>query len=247
MNHFPSLQFQQTSSLAIRNGIKCCTYGRSDAGKTMLCATAPTPVIAAAERGLLSLTDHNAARVFGDAPYTPPSRIPAVEIRTRDALYDFARWCSTPEGRQYETVCLDSLSAIADYILADERAKTKGDAYGKAYGALADDFLALIRHLTTTLGHNVYAIAKQDRNKDDFSGAMLYGPMFPGQQIGKNLPYEFDELFCLRLMPGEDGQTARWLQTAADFQYEAKDRSGALAPFEYPHLGHVFNKIRETA
>ena len=36
-------------------GIKCLVYGESGVGKTVLCSTAPDPIIISAESGLLSL------------------------------------------------------------------------------------------------------------------------------------------------------------------------------------------------
>jgi hypothetical protein len=40
-----------------------------------------------------------------------------------------------------------------------------------------------------------------------------------------------------------DGNPQRWLQTQPDFNYTAKDRSGALAPFEAPNLAAIAAKI----
>jgi hypothetical protein len=41
-----------------------------------------------------------------------------------------------------------------------------------------------------------------------------------------------------------DGKKFRYLQTEADYQYEAKDRSGALAPMEPPDLSAIIRKIK---
>jgi hypothetical protein len=40
-----------------------------------------------------------------------------------------------------------------------------------------------------------------------------------------------------------DGNPTRALQTGPDYQYQAKDRSGALDLFEPPNLGDIAKKI----
>ncbi len=47
----------------------------------------------------------------------------------------------------------------------------------------------------------------------------------------------------LRAEKGEDGQVYRTLQTGSDFQYVAKDRSGALGFYEEPNLASIATKI----
>ena len=51
-----ALKFTTTKQQA--NCVKALVYGDAGAGKTKLCATAPTPVILSAESGLLSLADY---------------------------------------------------------------------------------------------------------------------------------------------------------------------------------------------
>lgn len=61
--------------------------------------------------------------------------------------------------------------------------------------------------------------------------------------IGHKLPYFFDEVFRLGVNKDQQGQSYRFIQTQPDFQFEAKDRSGALAPIEAPILSAIFAKI----
>jgi hypothetical protein len=65
----------------------------------------------------------------------------------------------------------------------------------------------------------------------------------PGAKLGNKLPYFFDEVFRLAVGQTPQGEKYRFLQTQPDLQYEAKDRSGALAPVETPVLSAVFAKI----
>ena len=55
--------------------------------------------------------------------------------------------------------------------------------------------------------------------------------------------YLFDEVFALRVEKDAEGNPSRWLQTGADLQYSAKDRSGALNLFEPADLGAIAMKI----
>ena len=50
----------------------------------------------------------------------------------------------------------------------------------------------------------------------------------PGQKLGQALPYFFDEVLVLRAEKDADGNLARFFQTAGDYNFTAKDRSGAL-------------------
>ena len=86
--------------------------------------------------------------------------------------------------------------------------------------------------------------AKQGRVTDEYTGITTYGPMMPGKTNQLNLPFYFDELFCLRIGQTDKGETYRYLQTQPDVSYTAKDRSGELNAIERPHLGKIFKKIQ---
>jgi hypothetical protein len=51
----------------------------------------------------------------------------------------------------------------------------------------------------------------------------------------------------MRVDKNDEGETTRWLQTEKDWQYEAKDRSGLLKPFEKADLGHIFNTVKSAS
>ena len=44
-------------------------------------------------------------------------------------------------------------------------------------------------------GRNVVFTSKQEWQKDEVTGISRYGPMMPGQKLGPQLPYLFDEVF----------------------------------------------------
>ena len=68
--------------------------------------------------------------------------------------------------------------------------------------------------------------------------------MMPGQKLGQQIPYFFDEVFQLFVYQDPNTkQEIRALRTKKDAQFEAKDRSGALDEWEQPDLTAIFKKI----
>lgn len=229
-------QFRPAQPIVLRstrevasNGVKTLTYGQAGAGKTTLLSTLRSVVIGSAESGLLSLRRHN---------------IPYVEIDSMARFDDFYQWTiSSTEARQFEDTGLDSISEIAEACLESER-KTSGKDPRKAYGEMAIQVMEKLRQFRDIPGRNIHFLAKQGRLTDSFTGGLMWGPMMPGQQLDQQLPYFTDEVFHLGIHPDGQGGTARWLRTQPDNQYQAKDRSGALAAWEPPDLQAIIDKIR---
>ncbi len=223
-----AIKLTSTAQSAVNNGIKVLVYGPAGAGKTSLCATTDEPtVIISAEAGLLSLRGHD---------------IPVIEVNSLDDVYEAYRFITeAEEARDFRWVCLDSISEIAEVCLSEEKAKTKDPR--QAYGALQDEMGHLIRAFRDIPGRNVYFSAKQERKEDQVTGAQIYFPALPGAKLGQNIGYFFDEVFSLRVERDAEGHVTRAMQTGRDFQYEAKDRSGALDMFEPCDLSVIANKI----
>lgn len=209
------------------NGIKMLVHGQAGIGKTCLCASLPSPIILSVESGLLSLAGFD---------------IPAIEIKTLDDLSEAYDWvANSEEAKQYQSVCLDSISEIAEVVLSNEKDKEKDPR--KAYGNLQDIMLDLMRAFRDLSGRNVYFSAKQERIQDE-SGRLLFGPSMPGQKLAQQVPYLFDEVFCYQMVRDENNVPKRVLLTQPDGISVAKDRSGKLDLWEEPDLGAIINKIR---
>lgn len=209
------------------NGIKILVHGQAGIGKTCLCASLPNPIILSVESGLLSLADVD---------------IPVIEIKTIDDLAEAYDWLAeSEEGRQYKSVCLDSVSEIAEVVLSNEKGKEKDPR--KAYGNMQEIMAELMRNFRDLPGRNVYFSAKQERIQDE-SGRILYGPSMPGQKLAQQIPYLFDEVFCYQMVKDQNGVPQRILLTQPDGISVAKDRSGKLDMWEEPNLGAIIEKIR---
>lgn len=225
-----AITLKSTKDAAL-DGIKILVHGPAGAGKTSLCATTGEPtVIISAESGLLSLRGVD---------------IPVIEVKALDQLYEAYDFVvNTEQGQAFKWICLDSISEIAEVVLNHEKKVAKDPR--QAYGALAEKMTDLIRAFRDLPGRNVYFSCKQERAKDEQSGAMLYYPAMPGNMLKQGVGYFFDEVFAMRVEKDADGNPTRWLQTSRDYNYEAKDRSGSLEMFESPDLAAIAAKIIST-
>lgn len=222
-----ALNFTTTDRAAQLNGVKVLVYGGAGMGKTVLCSTAPNPIILSAEGGELSLRN---------------LRIPMIEITTVQDLTEAHQWLtSSAEAKQFQTVCIDSLSEVAEVVLNNAKRQVKDPR--QAYGELIEKMETTIRMFRDLPGMNVYMSAKMEPTKDELTGVVKYGPAMPGSKLGSKLPYFFDQVCRLGINKAPNGESYRFLQTQPDLQYEAKDRSGVLATVEPPHLTFIFNKI----
>lgn len=218
---------QSTAQFGVRNGIKVVVYGKAGMGKTSLCATCPSPIILSAEAGLLSLARWN---------------LPYIEIKTIQDMRNVYSWVkNSQEARQFQTICLDSISEIAEVCLGERRNQKNSD--GRAvYGDMIIEMTKIVREFRDLPGFHVYMSAKMERFKDETTGVVLNSPSMPGQRLGQAMPYFPDEIFKLDF-EGYPPNAYRVLRTQPDLLNDAKDRSGVLNAIEEPHLGKIFDKI----
>lgn len=237
-----ALNFTTAQDASQVGGIKALIYGGAGAGKTVLLATAPAPLLISAESGALSLRKENLERLFGVGNPYITYNMPMIEIKTVEDLSDAYTWVSTsPQAAQFQTIGMDSITEIGEVVLNNAKRQVKDPR--QAYGELIEKMESLIRLFRDLPGRNVVITAKMAPTKDELTGVVKYGPSMPGAKLANNLPYFFDEVFRLGIGQTPQGEKYRFLQTQPDLQYEAKDRSGALAPVEAPVLSAIFAKI----
>lgn len=235
------ISWSTTAELSTVANVKIIAYALAGVGKTMLCATAPSPVIISAEGGTLSLSPSNIEKVYGKGQPDIAYDIPVLSITSVADLMEIYNWLKDPATKQqygFKTVCLDSLSEIAEVFLASGKAQHKDPR--KAYGELLDHMAQVVRDFRD-LPYHIYMTAKQEDSKDQ-TGAVKANVAMPGSKLGPNIPYFFDEVFYLGIAEAE-GKTYRYFQTDGDYQHVCKDRSGQLDAIERPHLTYIINKI----
>jgi hypothetical protein len=237
-----SLQFTTSNQHSDNHGIKGLVYGEAGTGKTTLAATAPSPLILAVEAGMLSLRRSNLERLFGVGTPGITYDVPAIIIRSLEDLNEAYTFCTTnPSMGAIQTLYLDSLTEIAEVVLNAAKRTVRDPR--QAYGELIEKMETLIRAFVNLPGKHVIMTSKMEPMKDELTGVVRYGPMMPGAKLSVKLPYMYDEVFRLGVNKDPQGNAFRFLQTQPDMQFQAKDRSGALAPMEPPHLAHIFAKI----
>jgi len=239
------MQLQSAYQLASISGVKILVYGASGAGKTRLCATAPNPVILSAESGLLTLK-----KVINDIRIqtgNPNFDLPVLEIKTVLDLTNALRMfeANAQEVSFCQTVCLDSISEIAEVILKEELGKTTHgqQAYGK-YNTILADFLRKFRDIQ---GRHVYFSAKDTHVQDETTGLITTRPSVPGKLMLNDLPFFFDEVLHLHTLKDDKGVEYRAMRTAGNANVVAKDRGGYLDVIEpYADLNYIFGKILQS-
>lgn len=219
-----AISLKRTGHLS-QNGVKLLVYGAAGAGKTSLIRTLPSPIVLSAEGGLLSIQD-------ADLPY--------FEIATMNDLREAYAFITSDQGHAFNSVALDSISEIAEVVLNAEKKVAKDPR--QAYGAMQEQMSDLIRAFRDLPGKHVYMSAKLEKAQDEM-GRILYAPSMPGNKVGQQLPYFFDEVLALRVEKDAEGNTQRALMCDSDGLWQAKDRSGKLSAWEAPDLGAIIEKI----
>jgi len=220
-----AIKLRSTSDV-YENGVNFLCYGHAGSGKTSLIKTLPNPVIISAEGGLLSIQDAN---------------LPFIEVNDMDSLREAYTWVKeSDEAKQFESVAIDSISEVAEVVLAHEKRVNKDGR--AAYGEMQVQVIEIMRAFRDLQGKNVYFSAKCEKAQDE-TGRMLYSPSMPGSKLAQQIPYLVDEVFALRVEKDSEGVTQRALMCDSDGLWLAKDRSGKLAAWEAPDLGAIIAKI----
>lgn len=196
-------------------------YGLSGTGKTRLCSTAPKPCIISSEKGLMSIAKFD---------------IPVLEIASLEDLkkaYEMVK-----KSTRFETVCLDSISDIAETCLMAFKQKNKD--MRKAFMELQDEIADMCRKFRD-LPINTYVVGKAIQSIDG-AGQTTYSLSMPSKRLANDIPYIFDLVLAMRAEEDED-EVKYFLQTKPSDKYYAKDRSDTLDRFEKPDLSRIFKKV----
>jgi hypothetical protein len=253
----PSIVWSTIGEQATDSGLKTLVYGPAGVGKTVLCGTLPLPIIFInAESGALSLRERNLFKIFtqhlGMNPDLATDRAKAVAQSHSVQIRNGAQLRAVYEQLErytdsYASVAWDSITETASAMLAALKL-TKSDGR-QAYGEMAEVVDEFVRKFRNGLhGKHICITAQMGSFKDEVRGNIVYGPDFPGRQLGPASPYWLDETFYMGVWtdPENKQPSQRYLMTQPDQWYAAKDRSGALDTMEKPDLSYLIEKIMTT-
>jgi hypothetical protein len=86
-----------------------------------------------------------------------------IEVATLQDVQDAYQFITeSADAKDFKWVCLDSISEIAEVVLANEKNNTKDPR--QAYGALQDVMGTLVHAFRDLPGRNVYFSCKQERH-----------------------------------------------------------------------------------
>lgn len=214
------------SKIADMLGVKSLAYGDPGTGKTPIAVTAPRPILLLCEPGARSLR-------FAD-------NVPAHEAYGIKEISEFfAWWFSSREVDNFDTLCIDSVSQMAEIVLTVELSRNKDGR--KAYGEMSRTIMEYMNKLYFQKQKHLYLICKQTRIEEN--GGLKRRPYFPGQDLNVKIPHLFDLIMHLGMhnIPGVVGAQKAFCCNE-QFDLLARDRSGQLNAFEPPNLTDIFNK-----
>lgn len=228
------MELSTVANVLRRTGINAILHGPTGSGKTRSLQTIPNQkktLILAAENGLLTI-----AKVCKNTP--------AIAIKNMDELHEAYKNVSTGEWKDmFETLAFDSLTEIAEQCLNWELKNNKDPRQG--YGNLRDRILAMVRGFCD-LPLNTIFICHQERLVDSES-KIIFGPSFPGKQLGTSVPYQTDMVIAARVGVNEETGEPKyaWQMKRNDELYEAKcrDEFDIIKVFEFPDWGKLYKKL----
>lgn len=217
------MKIQSTKSEGVANCVNVLLYGRAGIGKTVALSRAPAPLILSAEAGLLSLSKT-------DTPY-------AVITSVDDLREAFVWLQGSDEAKQYQTVCIDSLSEICDIAFEDckRRVGTKPAELYPELRASVRPILASFR----TLDKHFIATAREtvtQTKRDD-----VVKPAVVGNKLSDDIPYMFDIVLHYTL----DADDKRIVYSNSDSGSIAKDRT-CLLPATLRDTSNVLANVINT-
>lgn len=228
-----ALKVGTTDDAKLRNFI--AIYGASGVGKTSLLVSLDQYAQAKGGRALQIDFDDGNKCLVGKA-------LPSVFCEYLDDLYQVLTWVrDDPNWQLYNSIFIDGMTVLAENLLHQHLNVNSNKQ--KAYGDYANDFLVLVKFLKTAFKDRTIVCTFQEKKVQDDQNKIYQSINLPGRVVGPEMPYKFDEVLCLRILPDAEGKPARVLQAQPDMTYTAKDRSGKLDIYNPADLQHVLNRI----
>ena len=179
------VQVKTTKGVGSVAGVNLLLYGRAGIGKTCALAYCPKPIILSAEGGLLSLQTED---------------IPYITISNPSDLRGAYKWLLTEDGKQYQTICIDSISEICDLAFAECKQRVGNDP-ATLYPELRSSVLPI---LSAFRGLPRHFVATARETTKQLKREQLTMPSVVGNKLTDDLPYVFDVVLHYTLDSDDD-------------------------------------------
>lgn len=213
-------------------------YGDSGVGKTVFSSTAPTPLFADVEGGLLSVQQ---------------KKIDFVRVDNYDTiveLYDYLY----EKKHNYETLVIDSLTELQkitmDSIIEKfpDVKRPYGDSASQGDWGRNIEVLRRVLRAFRDLDLHIIFTCLSAQVKDEIDGSIFVKPALAGKTFADEVCAYVDIVGYLFVQKKgkEDGEIIRKLLVQSQGKYIAKDRSGKLGKIiENPDFTKILKLINE--
>ena len=185
--------------------IKALIYGPSGAGKTTFAATAPKPIFASSEKGLMSIR------------HLAPQFAEINSLQDLKDLYSFLK----NEKHEFETVVIDSITEINDIIKTEIETRNKRNMQLQDWGILQKEIKDILRKFRDLPMHIIF-LAQETTEKDE-EKIVKYLPSLNGKSATE-IAYYMDTVgYCFIDKLGN-----RKIGTMPNEKYLTKDRTNVI-------------------
>ncbi len=185
--------------------IKALIYGPSGAGKTTFAATAPKPIFASSEKGLMSIR------------HLAPQFVEINSLQDLKDLYNFLK----NEKHDFETVVIDSITEINDIIKTEIETRNKRNMQLQDWGILQKEIKDILRKFRDLPMHIIF-LAQETTEKDE-EKIVKYLPSLNGKSATE-IAYYMDTVgYCFIDKLGN-----RKIGTMPNEKYLTKDRTNVI-------------------
>jgi hypothetical protein len=239
------MNVQTTRAFSEGHGVKLMIYGESGVGKTRSAKSLKDAgfkvVIVSAESGLRSLKGEDIAMIDMTRDDSGKELDEAGRI---SRLKEIFLWLKKGE-HDFDTVFLDSLTEVSQAIVAGLKKKyTDAKDTLTVYRVHSEMMIELVKSFRD-LPYNVVLVGLSETEQDPI-GRKFQTVSVVGK-VSQHLPGLMDTVLHLQIVEDEKTKqpTAKF-QTFKTSACVAKDRDGALLPWEAYDLGLVFKKLKEV-
>lgn len=203
--------------------IKALIYGPSGAGKTTFAATAPKPIFASSEKGLMSIR------------HLSPQFAEINSLQDLKDLYNFLK----NEKHEFETCVIDSITEINDIIKTEIETKNKRNMQLQDWGILQKEIKDILRKFRDLPMHIIF-LAQETTEKDE-EKIVKYLPSLNGKSATE-IAYYMDTVgYCFIDKLGN-----RKIGTMPNEKYLTKDRTNVIEGGENQNFSEWVEAMKKT-